>query len=98
MQYSAVYSVWYGQRFPQGFVFKSPWDFHGLFGGPTDRVGDSFNIFMHPLSKLCVSDALLHVREKHVVKAMIMLIAIKHKLVRVSSCCKASLLSCPRRT
>ena len=53
------------QRFPQGFVYKSPWDFHGLFGGPTDRVGDSFNFFVRPLSKLCVSDAHLCIREKH---------------------------------
>ena len=37
----------------------------GFFGGPTDRVGDSFNFFVRPLSKLCVSDAHLHVREKH---------------------------------
>ena len=37
----------------------------GFFGGPTDRVGDSFNFCVHPLSKLCVSDAHLHVREKH---------------------------------
>ena len=31
-----------------------------FFGGPTDRVGDSLNFFVRPLSKLCVS-----VREKH---------------------------------
>ena len=37
----------------------------GFFGGPTDRVGDSFNIFVRPLSKLCVSDVHLRVREKH---------------------------------
>ena len=37
----------------------------GFWGGPTDRVGDSFNIFVRPLSKLCVSDAHLRVREKH---------------------------------
>ena len=36
-----------------------------FFGGPTDRVGDSFNFFVRPLSKLCVSDAHLRVREKH---------------------------------
>ena len=53
------------QRFPQDFVFKSPWVFHGLFGGPTDRVGDSFNFFVRPSSKLCVSDAHSRVREKH---------------------------------
>ena len=35
------------------------------FWGPTDRVGDSFNFFVHPLSKLCCSDAHLRVREKH---------------------------------
>ena len=39
-----------------------PWAF---FGGPTDRVGDSFNIFVHPLSKLCISDTHLRIREKH---------------------------------
>ena len=39
-----------------------PWAFGG---GPTDRVGDSFNFFVRPLSKLCVSDAQLRVREKH---------------------------------
>ena len=44
---------------------KSPWDFHGLFGVPTDRVGGSFNFFVRPLSKLSVSDAQLRVREKH---------------------------------
>ena len=37
----------------------------GFWGGPTDRVGDSFNFFVYPLSKLCVSDAQLRVREKH---------------------------------
>ena len=37
----------------------------GFFGGPTDRVKDSFNFFVHPLSKLCVSDVHLRVREKH---------------------------------
>ena len=37
----------------------------GFFGGPTDRVGDSFDFFVRPLSKLCVSDARLRVREKH---------------------------------
>ena len=37
----------------------------GFFGDPTDRVGDSFNFFMRPLSKLCVSDTHLRVREKH---------------------------------
>ena len=37
----------------------------GFFGGPTDRVGDAFNFFVRPLSKLCVSDARLRVREKH---------------------------------
>ena len=37
----------------------------GFFGGPTDRVGDSFNLFVRPLSKLCVSGTHLHVREKH---------------------------------
>ena len=37
----------------------------GFFEGPTDRAGDSFNFFVHSLSKLCVSDARLHVREKH---------------------------------
>ena len=37
----------------------------GFFGGPTDRVGDSFKFFVHPLSKLCVSDTHLSVREKH---------------------------------
>ena len=36
-----------------------------FFGGPTDRVGDSFNFFVHPLSKLCVSGMHLHIREKH---------------------------------
>ena len=28
-----------------------------FFGGPTDRVGDSFDFFVRPLSSLCVSDA-----------------------------------------
>ena len=37
----------------------------GFFGGPTDRVGDSFNFFVCPLSKLCISDMHLHVSEKH---------------------------------
>ena len=37
----------------------------GFLGGPTDRVGDSFNLFMRPLSKLCVSDVHLCVKEKH---------------------------------
>ena len=37
----------------------------GFFGCPTDRVGDSFNFFVRPLSKLCVSDAHLRVRKKH---------------------------------
>ena len=37
----------------------------GFFGGPTDRGGDLFNFFVCPLSKLCVSDAHLRVREKH---------------------------------
>ena len=46
-------------------MFKSPWDFHGLFRGPTDRVGDLFDFFVRPSSKLCVSDAHLRVREKH---------------------------------
>ena len=36
-----------------------------FFGGPTDRIGNSFNFFVRPLSKLCVSDAHLRVREKH---------------------------------
>ena len=27
----------------------------GFLGGPTDRVGDSFNFLVHPLPKLCVS-------------------------------------------
>ena len=36
-----------------------------IFGGPTDRVGDSFNFFVRPFLKLCVSDAHLRVREKH---------------------------------
>ena len=36
----------------------------GFFGGPTDTVGDSFHVFVHPLSKLCISDAHLRVREK----------------------------------
>ena len=27
----------------------------GVFGGPPYRVGDLFNFFVHPLSKLCVS-------------------------------------------
>ena len=37
----------------------------GFFESPTDRFGDSFNFFVRPLSKLFVSDAHLHVREKH---------------------------------
>ena len=39
----------------------------GFLGGPTDRVGDSFNFLcVLTLSKLCaVSDAHLRVREKH---------------------------------
>ena len=40
-----------------------PWAF---LGGPTDRVGNSFHIFVCPLSKLCASDMHLHVREKRV--------------------------------
>ena len=39
----------------------------GFLGGPTDRVGDLFNFFVRPLLKLCVSDALLRVREKHAI-------------------------------
>ena len=39
-----------------------PWAF---LGGPTDRVGNSFNFFVRPLSKLRVSDAHLRLREKH---------------------------------
>ena len=54
------------QRFPEGFVFKSPWHFHGIFGGLTDRVGDSFNI-LWVLCQNCASDAHLRVREKHAV-------------------------------
>ena len=38
----------------------------GLLGGPTDRVGDLFNFFVRPLSKLCISDTHLCIREKHV--------------------------------
>ena len=38
----------------------------GFLGGPTDRVGASFNFFVRPLSKLCISDVHLRVREKHV--------------------------------
>ena len=34
-----------------------------FLGGPTDRAGELFNFFVHPLSKLCVSDAHLCVRE-----------------------------------
>ena len=37
----------------------------GFLGGPTDRVGDSFNFCVHPLTKLCVSDMHLNIREKH---------------------------------
>ena len=37
----------------------------GFLGSPTDRVGDSFNFFVRPLSKLCVSDAHLRIRENH---------------------------------
>ena len=37
----------------------------GFFESPTDRFGDLFNFFVRPLSKLFVSDAHLHVREKH---------------------------------
>ena len=37
----------------------------GFLGGPTDRAGDSFNVFVRPLPKLCISDVHLHVREKH---------------------------------
>ena len=37
----------------------------GFLGGPINRVGDSFNFLVHPLSKLCISDAHLCVREKH---------------------------------
>ena len=40
----------------------------GFLGGPTDRVGDSCNFFVHPLSKLCASDMHLCVREKHALK------------------------------
>ena len=45
----------------------------GFFGGPTDRVGDSFDFFARPLSKLCVSDAHLRVREKHGCSLSVML-------------------------
>ena len=37
----------------------------GFLGGLTDRVGDLFKFFVRPLSKLCVSDVHLHIREKH---------------------------------
>ena len=43
----------------------------GFFGGPTDRVGDSFNFFVHPLSKLCVSDTHFCVREKHAINVVL---------------------------
>ena len=43
----------------------------GVFGGLTDRVGDLFNFFVRPLSKLCVSDAHFRVREKHVLRSRI---------------------------
>ena len=45
----------------------------GFFGGPTDRVKDSFNFYVHPLSKLCNSDVHLHVREKHDIHTAIVL-------------------------
>ena len=41
------------QQFPWGFVFKRPWDFHGLFWGPTDRVWNSFNFFCASLTRIC---------------------------------------------
>ena len=37
----------------------------GFFGNPTDRVRDSLNFLVHPLSKLCVSETHLRIREKH---------------------------------
>ena len=40
----------------------------GFLGGPTDRVGCLFNFFVRPLSKLCISDAHLCVREKPVTR------------------------------
>ena len=36
----------------------------GFWGGPTDRVGDSLIFCVHPLSKLCISDMHLRIREK----------------------------------
>ena len=40
----------------------------GFFEGPTFRVEDSFNFFVHPFSKLCISDAHLRVRDNHGIK------------------------------
>ena len=54
------------QRFPSRVLYSRVLGSSmGFFGGPTDRVGDSFNFFVCPLSKLRVSDAYLRVREKH---------------------------------
>ena len=39
----------------------------GFLGGPTDRAGDSFNFFVHPLSKLCISDVHLYIRKSMVI-------------------------------
>ena len=42
-----------------GFCIQESLGLPWAFGGPTDRVGDSFNFFLRPLSKH------LHIREKH---------------------------------
>ena len=53
------------QQFPLGFVFKSPWDFHGLFWGTHWQSWGLIQFCRTPLSKLCISDAHLCIREKH---------------------------------
>ena len=50
----------------------------GFLGGPTDRVGDAFNFFVRPLSKLCVSNAHLRVREKHALYVFIYSTVLQH--------------------
>ena len=51
------------QRFPEGFVYKSPWDVHGLFGVPLTKLGARLVFFVRPLSKLCIPDSPLCIRE-----------------------------------
>ena len=54
-----------GSDFPRVLYSRVLGTSMGFLGGPTDRVGESFNFFVRPLSKLRIYDTHLHVREKH---------------------------------